>query len=101
MGTEKVVVFVEVESSTPAYMSAQEARAVAEQKLKADAQSIFENLVSRIPEYARKGEMRHNFRIDGYYATFSEQTAVVLLEQLGYKVKTSSGAGYCWYDISW
>ena len=104
MGTEKMVVVVEVETaSEPAYISAKEARTIAEAKRQADGRKIFESIIEAIPGYAKAGDMKHSFRIDGDFTISTEQTAVVLLEQLGYKVKITrtSTRTFNWYDVQW
>ena len=104
MGTEKMVVVVEVETtSESAYMSAQQARTIAEAKCQADGRKIFESIIEAIPGYAKTGDMKHSFRIDGDFTISAEQTAVVLLEQLGYKVKITrtSTRIFNWYDVQW
>lgn len=103
MGTEKMsVVVVEVETTSD-YMSAKQARAIAEAKRQADGRKIFESIVEAIPDYAKAGDMKHSFRIDGDFTISAEQTAVVLLEQLGYTVKIvrSSSRTVNWYDVQW
>ena len=104
MGTEKMVVVVEVETvSEPTHMSAKEARAIAEQKHKTDGHAIFNSIINEIPEYAKKGDVEHSFRIDGTFSGFAEQTAVVLLEQLGYRIKVNhySNPTIRWYEVKW
>ena len=104
MGTEKMVVVVEVETAyTPVCITAKEARAMADQKLHADGQRIFKTIIEQIPEYAKQGNLRHDFRIDGRFAPYSEQTAVVLLEQLGYRVKIvhTTTPNLTWYEVQW
>lgn len=104
MGTEKMVVVVEVETtSEPAHMNAKEARAIADKKLRAIGKSIFETIIEKIPKYASEGKLKHDFRIEGQFSITSEQTAVVLLEQLGYKVKiVRTGSSIVnWYEVQW
>lgn len=101
MGTEKMVVVVEVETA-PKYLTAQQARALADAERRNEAESIFANLMPRIEERAKGGWYSGSFRVDGNFFGSSTEVVCKRLESLGYTAKSPSRYNsYSEFEIGW
>ena len=101
MGTEKMVVVVEVETTTK-HLTAQQARALADVERKNETDSIFTNLMPRIEERAKGGWYSGSFRVEGNFFTSSIDTVCKRLESLGYTAKCSGRYNfYSEFEIGW
>ena len=101
MGTEKMVVVVEVET-TSGSLTAQQARALATAKRTSETEKMFENLMPRIEAKARNGCYSGKFRVEGdFYISASDEVCKRLVS-LGYVAKrTGSYTTYTDFEISW
>ena len=101
MGTEKMVVVVEVETA-PKYLTAQQARVLADAERKNETESIFANLMPRLEERAKGGWYSGSFRVEGNFFTSSTDTVCKRLESLGYTAKCSGRYNsYSEFEIGW
>ena len=101
MGTEKMVVVVEVET-TAKHLTAQQARALADAERENEAESIFANLMPRIEERAMGGWYSSSFRVDGNFFGSSVEVVCKRLETLGYTAKCSDRyVSYSEFEIGW
>ena len=88
------------------FMSAEEARKIAEEKQRAIGLNIFETVIKeKISKAAYSGQTDCAVTIDGCYADLIEQIISSQLEQAGYKVivdrGTAPSAGMRWFKIKW
>ena len=88
------------------FMSAEEARKIAEEKQRAIGLDIFETVIKeKISKAAYSGQTDCAVAISGCYADLIEQTILSQLEQAGYGATidhgTAPSAGIRWIKINW
>ena len=88
------------------FMSAEEARKIAEEKQRAIGLDIFETVIKvKISKAAYSGQTDCAVTIDGCYADLIEQTILSQLEQAGYGAiidrGTAPSADTRWIKIKW
>ena len=86
------------------YMSAEEARKIAEQAQRTTGKEIFEDILKKIPWFAANGETECCVSVEGCYTSLTEKTVLEPLEQLGYNVAIDKGtakSGIRWFQIKW
>ena len=91
--------------NTP-FMSAEEARRIAEEKQREIGLNLFETIIKdEISKSAHSGQTNCAVTVHDCYADLIEQTISSQLEQAGYKVivdrGTAPSAGMRWFKIKW
>ena len=100
MGTEKMVVVVEVET-TPSLMTAKEARSLAMAERSKEVDKVLPKVLDHIRKMAEGGNLTCYFKYATSYGGDTRPAVAKRLEALGYKVSASFAGGYSEWCISW
>ena len=99
MGTEKMVVVVEVET-TSEYLTAKQAKAIAMAKRQEEVEQIFPGLMNYVRQNAEAGWMKAIYKIKISYPESRSQICEQL-KRLGYKADWEYCGGYTQFNIEW
>ena len=99
MGTEKMVVVVEVET-TSEYLTAKQAKALAMAKRREEMEQTLPGLINYIRQNAEAGWMKAIYKIKISYPESRSQICEKL-KQLGYKADWEYCGGYTQFNIEW